>query len=121
MTGTRRDSKGEETTAAISVVWRRRTERPDLEHDRHAARALEHERCVHLFARRQCARGLDEHQVVATRLQLGGGACGQRQAIDQLAANPEDELELKRLKRRRLQLKDCIARLESALIPDEPA
>ena len=43
------------------------------------------------------------------------------QAIDQLAANPEDELELKRLKRRRLQLKDCITQLENLLIPDEPA
>ncbi|HAI94143.1 MAG TPA: hypothetical protein DCM36_05375, partial [Xanthomonadaceae bacterium] len=31
------------------------------------------------------------------------------------------ELQLKRLKKRKLQLKDCIARLESALIPDEPA
>ena len=41
--------------------------------------------------------------------------------IQQLAANPEDELEAKRLKRRKLQLKDCIARLESALIPDQPA
>ena len=27
----------------------------------------------------------------------------------------------KRLKKRKLQLKDCIARLESLLIPDEPA
>ena len=43
------------------------------------------------------------------------------QAIDQLAANPEDELELKRLKRRRLQLKDRITQLENLLIPDEPA
>jgi len=33
----------------------------------------------------------------------------------------EDELALKRMKKRKLQLKDCIARLESALIPDEPA
>ena len=32
-----------------------------------------------------------------------------------------DELAVKRLKRRKLQLKDLIARLESALIPDEPA
>ncbi|MBJ6981831.1 MULTISPECIES: YdcH family protein [unclassified Luteimonas] len=32
-----------------------------------------------------------------------------------------DELEVKRLKKRKLQLKDCIERLESALIPDEPA
>lgn len=32
-----------------------------------------------------------------------------------------DELAIKRLKRRKLQLKDAIARLESAQIPDEPA
>ena len=32
-----------------------------------------------------------------------------------------DELRIKRLKRRKLQLKDLIARLESALIPDQPA
>lgn len=32
-----------------------------------------------------------------------------------------DELTIKRLKKRKLQLKDSIARLESALIPDEPA
>ncbi|WP_202843728.1 YdcH family protein [Luteimonas saliphila] len=32
-----------------------------------------------------------------------------------------DELTIKRLKKRKLQLKDAIARLESALIPDEPA
>lgn len=32
-----------------------------------------------------------------------------------------DELAVKRLKKRKLQLKDCIDRLESALIPDEPA
>ena len=41
--------------------------------------------------------------------------------IGQLAANPDDDLEAKRLKKRKLQLKDCIARLESLLIPDEPA
>ncbi|KAF1703983.1 YdcH family protein [Pseudoxanthomonas suwonensis] len=41
--------------------------------------------------------------------------------IAQLAANAGDELETKRLKKRKLQLKDCIARLESLLIPDEPA
>jgi hypothetical protein len=32
-----------------------------------------------------------------------------------------DELAIKRLKKRKLQLKDTIARIESALIPDEPA
>jgi hypothetical protein len=43
-------------------------------------------------------------------------------AIATLQADIEaDELAVKRLKKRKLQLKDCIARLESALIPDEPA
>ena len=32
-----------------------------------------------------------------------------------------DELAVRRLKKRKLQLKDTIIRLESALIPDEPA
>lgn len=41
--------------------------------------------------------------------------------IERMAANGEDELEAKRLKRRKLQLKDCIARLEDMQIPDEPA
>lgn len=41
--------------------------------------------------------------------------------IQRLAANPDDDLEAKRLKKRKLQLKDCIARLESLLIPDQPA
>lgn len=38
-----------------------------------------------------------------------------------MAANGDDELEAKRLKRRKLQLKDCIAQLETLQIPDEPA
>ena len=42
--------------------------------------------------------------------------------IDVLQASiASDELAVKRLKRRKLQLKDAITRLESALIPDEPA
>lgn len=36
-------------------------------------------------------------------------------------ANLDDELEAKRLKRRKLQLKDCISRLQMLLVPDEPA
>ena len=32
-----------------------------------------------------------------------------------------DELTVKRLKKRKLRIKDCIAQLEVALIPDEPA
>ena len=40
-------------------------------------------------------------------------------AIAQLQAGIEaDDLAVKRLKKRKLQLKDAIARLESALIPD---
>jgi hypothetical protein len=43
-------------------------------------------------------------------------------AIERLVREPDaDELTVKRLKKRKLWLKDCIARLESALIPDEPA
>ena len=43
-------------------------------------------------------------------------------AIARLQADIEaDELSVKRLKKRKLQLKDCIAKLESALIPDQPA
>ena len=43
-------------------------------------------------------------------------------AIGRLQADiAADELAVKRLKKRKLWLKDCIARLESALIPDEPA
>ena len=43
-------------------------------------------------------------------------------AIERLQAVANvDELTIKRLKKRKLQLKDCIARIESSLIPDEPA
>ena len=46
-------------------------------------------------------------------------------AIERLAtlnpADAHDDLVLKRMKKRKLWLKDCIARLESAMIPDEPA
>ena len=43
-------------------------------------------------------------------------------AIATLQADADaDELAVKRLKKRKLHLKDCIAKLESALIPDEPA
>lgn len=44
------------------------------------------------------------------------------EAIARLVDNADaDEVAIKRLKKRKLWLKDCIARLESALIPDEPA
>ncbi|MGB5621939.1 MAG: YdcH family protein [Gammaproteobacteria bacterium] len=39
--------------------------------------------------------------------------------IDRLSCDPSvDQLELRRLKKRKLQIKDQIARLESSLIPD---
>jgi hypothetical protein len=38
-----------------------------------------------------------------------------------VSAKPEDDLLLRRLKKRRLQLKDMIARLETQLEPPEPA
>lgn len=42
--------------------------------------------------------------------------------IDRLVGDLQaDELIVKRLKKRKLWLKDCIAKLESAMIPDEPA
>jgi hypothetical protein len=44
------------------------------------------------------------------------------EAIARLQADIEaDELAIKRLKKRKLLLKDAITKLESALIPDEPA
>ena len=43
-------------------------------------------------------------------------------AIERLAVDIQaDELALKRLKKRKLQLKDQITWIENALIPDEPA
>ena len=43
-------------------------------------------------------------------------------AIERLARDHDcDDLAIKRLKKRKLLLKDNIAKLESALIPDEPA
>ncbi len=42
--------------------------------------------------------------------------------IDRLAhSQPVDELQLRRLKKRRLALRDQIARLDSTLTPPEPA
>ena len=43
-------------------------------------------------------------------------------AIDTMrAAQLPDELAITRMKKRKLALKDAIARLESSLIPDQPA
>ncbi len=43
-------------------------------------------------------------------------------AIERLVVGPAmDQLQLRRLKKRKLALKDIIDRLESKLIPDQPA
>lgn len=43
-------------------------------------------------------------------------------AIERLGLDPGmDQLQLRRLKKRKLALKDIIAKLESKLIPDQPA
>jgi hypothetical protein len=43
-------------------------------------------------------------------------------AIERLALDPlMDQLQLRRLKKRKLLLKDLISRAESRLIPDQPA
>ncbi len=55
------------------------------------------------------------HQLQALRLEHGDLDV----AIDALQANPYvDQLQLRRMKKRKLHLKDAIARLESKLIPD---
>lgn len=42
--------------------------------------------------------------------------------IDALGTQPQfDELQLRRLKKRKLQIKDSIALLQMQLVPDEPA
>ncbi|AVQ08824.1 DUF465 domain-containing protein [Xanthomonas vasicola pv. vasculorum] len=41
--------------------------------------------------------------------------------IQRVPANMDDELQMKRLKKRKLHIKDCITRLEMELVPDEPA
>ena len=43
-------------------------------------------------------------------------------AIERLQDTSDiDDLTIKRIKKRRLQLMDAIAKIESAMIPDEPA
>ena len=76
-----------------------------------------HHRCV-------CSEAVDTYSPAEIVEHLAALRAEHRlldEQITRMAANGEDELEAKRLKRRKLQLKDCIARLESLQIPDEPA
>ncbi len=75
--------------------------------------------------RRRCKLGAVSQDPADIALRLAELRCEHR-ALDheiasRVASLQADELAIKRLKKRKLQLKDCIARLESALIPDEPA
>ena len=64
---------------------------------------------------------LDPSAVVERIAELRSEHRALDERIATLAANAADELEAKRLKKRKLQIKDCIAQLENLLIPDEPA
>lgn len=76
-------------------------------------------------ARPVYARSVDAQNPADTALHLAELRREHRElddAIAQLVAAIEaDEVAVKRMKKRKLWLKDCIARLESSLIPDEPA
>ena len=65
---------------------------------------------------------VDPAEIVQTLVRLRNEHRELDQAIARLQADiASDELAVKRMKRRKLQLKDAIARLQSAQIPDEPA
>ena len=43
------------------------------------------------------------------------------EAIDRLNDTAVDDLALRRMKKRKLQIRDCVSRLEMGLVPDIPA
>ncbi|PPU71204.1 hypothetical protein XmelCFBP4644_17215 [Xanthomonas melonis] len=70
------------------------------------------------------ARGVDTLSPAEIALQIAALRRAHRaldEEIQRMPANPEDELQMKRLKKRKLQIKDNIIRLEMELVPDEPA
>lgn len=70
------------------------------------------------------ARGvetLSTAEIVEQIAELRRAHCALDEEIQRMPANPEDELQMKRLKKRKLQIKDNIIRLEMELVPDEPA
>ena len=69
--------------------------------------------------------GITFEEEVALRTQLEACRLEHRaldSAIERLVLDPSmDQLQLRRLKKRKLYLKDVISRMESRLIPDQPA
>jgi hypothetical protein len=65
---------------------------------------------------------MDEEQIKRRIVELQTEHRDLDDAIERLSEQPGvDELRLRRLKKRRLLLRDCIARLQMELVPDIPA
>ena len=65
---------------------------------------------------------MDEEQIKRRIVELQTEHRDLDDAIERLSQQPGvDELRLRRLKKRRLMLRDCIARLQMELVPDIPA
>jgi hypothetical protein len=65
---------------------------------------------------------MDEEQIKRRIVELQTEHRDLDDAIERLSQQPGvDELRLRRLKKRRLMLRDCIARLQMELVPDNPA
>lgn len=68
------------------------------------------------------ALAMDEEQIKRRIVELQTEHRDLDDAIERLSQQPGvDELRLRRLKKRRLMLRDCIARLQMELVPDIPA
>ena len=65
---------------------------------------------------------MDEEEIRRRIIELQTEHRDLDEVIERLAEQPGvDELRLRRLKKRRLMLRDCIARLQMELVPDIPA
>lgn len=65
---------------------------------------------------------MDEEQIKRRIIELQTEHRDLDEAIERLSHQPGvDDLRLRRLKKRRLMLRDCIARLQMELVPDIPA
>jgi hypothetical protein len=65
---------------------------------------------------------MDEEQIKRRIVELQTEHRDLDDAIERLSQQPGvDELRLRRLKKRKLMLRDCIARLQMELVPDIPA